>query len=99
MSITVKVKYTTDELLDILTRNVPEFKRIDKSRITMGDLQLFAEQLHTLALVDNRTGAPLGWLTRKLVLRRINEILEEGGPDMPPETGECTPNEWATIDW
>ncbi len=99
--ITVRVKYTPEELMSIIYRNVTEFTQIDPSKISKADLQLFAEQLHTLKLVDNRTGVPLGWLTRKLVLKRINEILADdtGVPDPPDEGGGTASNEWSTIDW
>ena len=101
--ITVRVKYTPEELLQIIRRNVAEFKAVDQSKISKADLQLFAEQLHTLKLVDNRTGAPLGWLTKKLVLKRINEMLADdtGVPDPPDECGSGgdDTSEWVTIDW
>lgn len=87
--------------MDIIYRNVTEFTQIDPSKISKADLQLFAEQMHTLKLVDARHGVPLGRLTRKLVLKRINDILADdtGLPD-PPDEGECSDsNQWSTVDW
>lgn len=101
--ITVRTKYTPDELLEIIYHNVSEFKRIDQSKISKADLQLFAEQLHALQLVDVREGAPLGRLTRRLVLQRINEMLDNDDPtlpDPPDDCGECPDSsEWTTLDW
>lgn len=102
--ITVRIKYTPEELIDILSRNVTEFVHIDRNRISKADLQAFAEQLHSLRLIDNRTGVPMGYLTKKLVMKRINEIMVEDDPTIPDppdgEGGACPDSgEWSTIEW
>lgn len=97
--ITVKVDYTNEELIQLLVGNMTEsHPSIDLTRISKADLQLFAEQFNTLRLVDNRTGAPLGLLTRKLVLRRIQDILQIDPPD-PEDPDNTAPNTWTTTDW
>ncbi len=90
--------------MDILSHNVSEFVDVDRTRISKADLQLFAEQLLNLRLVDNRTGVPMGYLTRKLVMKRINEILAEDDPSIPDppdgDGGACPDSgNWSTIDW
>ena len=102
--ITVRVKYTPEELIEILSRNTTDFVGIDRSRISKADLQLFGEQLHTLRLVDNRTGVPMGFLTKKLVLKRINEIMQADDPNIPDppdgETGHCPDSSiWTSNEW
>lgn len=91
--ITVKTVYSQDVLVAIIKQHYT--KPFDINLISLGDLQMFAEQYTNLLLFESRSGPALGKLAHILVNKLMSGILAIDLPD-PPLDGVI---EWGETEW
>lgn len=81
--ITVKITYSQEDMVAIIRQHYQ--KPFDINLISLGDLQMFAENYTNLVMKESRSGPAVGKLARLLVNKLIAGILATDLPDPPPD--------------